>query len=282
MEDRLISIGDMAKLNNITIQTLRYYEKMGLVTPKYINKENNYRFYSIEQSSTIDIIKYLKDSNFSLKEIKQFLSDKNIDVDYWINFFNLKKSSINEEIEKMKLKNKTIDKIIDSLEIYKSIPNTGTIVLEKFKKQYTLVYKGNTNYYQNPPKYEKGLIELKKLMKKNCIPYFCSNNPASITRKKYLNGGNLYCDELFVYVEEDYCKNKLCLTEIPGGVYFCIYCDDITDEEKYVYKLINYINENGIEIVGDLIQESLSDIIAIRENRKNLIMRIRIPIKFKK
>lgn len=73
MYDRLISIGDMAKLNNITIQTLRYYKKMGLVTPKYINKENNCRFYSIEQSSTIDIIKYLKDSNFSLNVYLTFV-----------------------------------------------------------------------------------------------------------------------------------------------------------------------------------------------------------------
>lgn len=32
-----LSIGQMAKLNNISVQTLRYYEKMGLLSPKWVD-----------------------------------------------------------------------------------------------------------------------------------------------------------------------------------------------------------------------------------------------------
>ena len=46
-----LTIGQMTKLNNITEQTLRLYDKIGLLKPHIINKENGYRYYSIKQSA---------------------------------------------------------------------------------------------------------------------------------------------------------------------------------------------------------------------------------------
>ncbi|WP_423244459.1 MerR family DNA-binding transcriptional regulator [Clostridium beijerinckii] len=34
------SIGEMSKLNNISIQTLRYYDKIGLLKPKVISEKS--------------------------------------------------------------------------------------------------------------------------------------------------------------------------------------------------------------------------------------------------
>ncbi|WP_408637159.1 MerR family transcriptional regulator [Paeniclostridium hominis] len=45
---------------------------MGLLKPKYINQENNYRYYSIEQLTTIDLIKLFKSTGMSLNVIKKF------------------------------------------------------------------------------------------------------------------------------------------------------------------------------------------------------------------
>jgi len=43
------SIGETAQLNNVTIQTLRYYDKIGIFKPAHIEKNNGYRFYHIKQ-----------------------------------------------------------------------------------------------------------------------------------------------------------------------------------------------------------------------------------------
>ena len=48
------SIGEISRLHNLSIQTLRYYDKIGLLKPAYINKETNYRYYTIEQFVKID------------------------------------------------------------------------------------------------------------------------------------------------------------------------------------------------------------------------------------
>ncbi|MFD1066530.1 MerR family DNA-binding transcriptional regulator [Oceanobacillus locisalsi] len=45
MHKNLYSIGETAKLNNISIQSLRYYDKIDLFTPAFIDPESNYRYY---------------------------------------------------------------------------------------------------------------------------------------------------------------------------------------------------------------------------------------------
>ncbi|MGL4955400.1 MAG: MerR family DNA-binding transcriptional regulator, partial [Cetobacterium sp.] len=44
----IFSIGETAKLNNITIQTLRHYDKEGLLKPSHIDQDTKYRYYSID------------------------------------------------------------------------------------------------------------------------------------------------------------------------------------------------------------------------------------------
>lgn len=275
-----LSIGQMAKLNRISVQTLRYYERLGLLRPKSIDKESNYRYYDLEQSSILDIIKYLKKSDLSLHEIKSILSAEQINTDYIIGLLQNRKEKINEEMNELNFKLTAIDSIIKSLEVYELIPEMGTIVLEHFPKRFAFVYQGKANYYQNPPLYEQGLLELKEAMEMYHLPHFYSINPAAITRKQFLHPNSLYCNELFVYIDKLYTKNSVPVSEIPGGTYLCIYCDDVLNEERYTYQLIEHIHENHMEIVGDCIEESISDVIAIKSNRNHLIMRIKIPVRF--
>ena len=40
-----LSIGQMARLNGLSEQTLRLYDKAGLFSPMYRDAENGYRYY---------------------------------------------------------------------------------------------------------------------------------------------------------------------------------------------------------------------------------------------
>ncbi len=275
-----LTIGQMADLNRVSVQTLRYYERLGLITPKLVDQESNYRYYDLEQSSILDIIKYLKNCDLSLSEIKSILSAQKVDTVSTIALLEQRKNCIDKEVNELIFKKSAIDSIIDSLEMYQQLPQMGTILLEHFPKRNAFVYQGKTNYYQNPTAYEQGLLELKQAMERYDLPHFFSLNPAAITRKQFLQPNKLFCNELFVYVDKPYTKDRLPLVEIPGGTYLCIYCDDVLDEEHYLYKLLDNILENHIEIIGDCIEESISDITAIKSNRHHLIMRIKIPVRF--
>ncbi len=67
-----MKIQDFTKRVGLNEQTIRYYEKVGLLTPKR-NKENLYRIYTEEDIKRILLIKKLKTLHFTLKEIKIFL-----------------------------------------------------------------------------------------------------------------------------------------------------------------------------------------------------------------
>ena len=69
----MFSIGDTAKLNNITVQTLRHYDKEGLLKPIYVDENNGYRYYSINQFLQIDFIRRYRTLGFSVQEIKNIL-----------------------------------------------------------------------------------------------------------------------------------------------------------------------------------------------------------------
>ncbi|WP_066369112.1 MerR family DNA-binding transcriptional regulator [Neobacillus fumarioli] len=44
-----LSIGEMAKLRKVTVETLRHYDKIGLLKPYYVDPNTGYRYYSTYQ-----------------------------------------------------------------------------------------------------------------------------------------------------------------------------------------------------------------------------------------
>lgn len=62
--------GQFAKLMGISLDTLRYYEKEGLILPH--RKENNHRTYTESDISWMQFIKRLKDTGMPIKEIRKY------------------------------------------------------------------------------------------------------------------------------------------------------------------------------------------------------------------
>ena len=72
-----LTVGEMARLNHISEQTLRLYDKRGLLSPSF-RGENGYRYYDIKQSAVLDIIQYMKSLGISLKEIGRQLETRDL------------------------------------------------------------------------------------------------------------------------------------------------------------------------------------------------------------
>lgn len=69
-----LSIGEMSKLSNVSIQALRYYDQIGLFKPAFIEENSGYRYYELEQLFYLDIIKYLRHLKLPLKDIKKIVN----------------------------------------------------------------------------------------------------------------------------------------------------------------------------------------------------------------
>jgi MerR family mercuric resistance operon transcriptional regulator len=67
------TIGQVAKQAKVNIETLRYYERRGLI-PRPHRTVSNYRLYSSENLRRVKFIKQAQGLGFSLKEIKKLLA----------------------------------------------------------------------------------------------------------------------------------------------------------------------------------------------------------------
>ena len=72
-----LSIGQMARINHVSIQTLRLYDKMGLLKPAVVDENSGYRYYSILQCAKLDLISSMKQCGLSLKEIRNYFENGN-------------------------------------------------------------------------------------------------------------------------------------------------------------------------------------------------------------
>ena len=74
-DSKYLSSKEFADLCGITKNTLIWYEKKGLLKPRYIG-ENGYRYYSREQFYDIDLVKSLKWVDKSLDECRDYIANR--------------------------------------------------------------------------------------------------------------------------------------------------------------------------------------------------------------
>ena len=67
-----LSIGQVANAAGVNVQTLRYYERVGLVPPPKRSRAG-YRLYTDETVRMVTFVKRAQELGFTLKEIKELL-----------------------------------------------------------------------------------------------------------------------------------------------------------------------------------------------------------------
>jgi MerR family transcriptional regulator, copper efflux regulator len=68
-----LRIGKLAQLANVNVQTVRFYERRGLL-PKPLRRPSGYREYQHEVIGLVRLIKHVQGLGFSLKEIKGLIA----------------------------------------------------------------------------------------------------------------------------------------------------------------------------------------------------------------
>ena len=70
----MYQIGEFSKICQVSVKTLRYYDRIGLLRPSEVDRFTGYRYYSRDQLERMLLIQKLKRYGFSLEEIQPLLS----------------------------------------------------------------------------------------------------------------------------------------------------------------------------------------------------------------
>lgn len=75
-----LSIGKVSKLKNVSIKSLRYYDRIGILKPAFVNTETNYRYYTKEQLYLLDAITLCIKLGIPLKDLNGYVENGAINL----------------------------------------------------------------------------------------------------------------------------------------------------------------------------------------------------------
>ena len=277
MNNDYLSIGEMAKINHITVTTLRLYDELDLLKPVYVNPETNYRYYDIKQNARLDLIQYMKELQMNLKEIKELLDKEDINLIEAI--LIKKKQQLSIQINDLQRTKDAISRTIYSLERYRKSPPSGTITLEYIDRRRIYVMHTNINFYEHDLNvYEYLLTQLKNDLIAHHYPqiYYC--NAGTFLNKERFLKQEFISDRIFVFVDDHFPEKEIQVIE--NGMYACIYLDDFHQEINYAKRLLDYCKMNHLTICGDYICEVLSERSIFDHHERSMFLRLQVPVSF--
>lgn len=219
---KYFTISEFAALRNININSLRYYERKGLLEPAYIDEQTRYRYYSAEQLSTLDAIILCIDLGIPLKELTRYADDSGA--------FQLQRLLVDGR----RLAQQRIDKIrrtLNSVEFFLQNMEQNDIRREKGKVYERSIRRRHvirTRLFSCVPERKQIETEVAKLYRmaqeKGLFPIM----PANQLLIYESSHETQCCFFLEVAVKE---RSDVNISVIPEGVYPCVLVDEKPSED---------------------------------------------------
>ena len=281
IRDHLLSIGEMAEANRVSIATLRLYDRMGLLKPSYRDAESNYRYYDIRQTSRLDIIRYLQNLGMSLSEIQALLEKE--DIILIEQKLIERNNQIHQQMRDLEAMHEAVERAIQSIERYRKSPASGTISLEFIDQRHILYIPCQENFYDGGVvAYEKAVGELRRELMRRNIPQLLSYSLGTSVKREDFQRQVLAADKIFIFGDKhlrDYGEN---FQVIESGMFACLYLDDFDQEAEGARKLLAYCQANRYTPSGDYLCEEMTELNLFDHRKRNMFIRLQVPVTFSK
>ncbi len=281
LDEELISIGKMAEMRHITVATLRLYDRLGLLKPKYKDEETGYRYYDIAQNARLDMIAYMKELGMSLEEIKDVLEKEDIVL---IETILVKKNEqLHKEMRALKAQHDAVENAILSIERYRKAPQDGVVFLEYIDRRYLYAVPCTVNFYlEGYRAFEKDLIRLRRaLMESGFSQAHSYNVGTSIAEEDFIKGAFIPKD-LFVFVGYRDQEELDATVIVDSNMYASIYLSSFDDEVESAKMLLEHCRKNNWSICGDYFCEIMTEFNIFDDSRRTMFLRLQVPVKFNK
>lgn len=267
----ILSITELAKLRNVSTETLRHYDRIGLLRPHTIDERTRERYYSIYQYEQLGTIKELKQLGFSLKQIKEYLEDRNIQTTQTLLSRSL--NIVQTKLEEYKNIEKSIQAKIAFLEQLNEMHLDSQITIKDITQdRYYLMSKDKVTDTIKLS-YEALKLETKINSLEPYSPIFASNRYVGFYPNVQSTNNAPY---LGIQVEDtDLPKAK----KVPKGSYATLmYQGDFFESRSAIDKLLEHCKIHNVDIAGEMLQVQWLDLTFVNDPTK-LIYELQIRLK---
>lgn len=263
----------MARIHNISRQTLLYYDKIDLFKPHHID-ENGYRYYSVYQIPFLREICFLKSIGVDLESIKENL--KNRSLNSTAEMLTYHYEQLENQLLALTRQKKYIERRLTNYrnaETYQDEVNKP--FLQTFPDRHAIFvpFGGAVD----KPRLHLTMMQAWNILNShNLLPAagfgtFIRNHEGNA--ESMLEGAGIF---MFV-PEEDAFKSENAVF-LKGGEYICLYKYAMPYSTQILRDLLGWIKENRYSVIGPILDECILDSTFHNQKIGADFCRIQVPI----
>ena len=238
-------VKEICHLYHIGPDSLRYYEKIGLITPK--RSSANYRIYSLSDIWRLNVIRDLLELGFDTKKIKAYLDQRSVEVTQ--NLLNEKEQILSARIREMendladvRLRRKSLQEALDE--------PREEIIMQSFPQRQCLILKESIQHEEDID------YLLTKLSGRVEEPLSILGNSNTGSIIKLNDDGSVTCHSVFIATQGQAYDFIL-----PEGRYLTLtFCGRSSSSPEHIHRLRDHMLQHGLIPAGDYLEFLLIDI----------------------
>lgn len=232
MEKEIFSIGEVAKLKGFTIKALRFYDRIGLLKPFYVDENSKYRYYHLKQFILLDIIKAARNIDISPNDLIPCFQNNDTK-----GMLQLLKGYRDRACDKVKLLERVIQNIDDmekNISAAEAACSEKSVIKRTLPARHVLVTPWDTRKTQKDAVYDYSkLYALADHF--GVLPTYTEGVLIQVF------DGQPIPSHLFLSVNGPVQSDSY--VQIPGGTYICV-SYSMEDMEQQQSKLNDYLRES--------------------------------------
>ena len=274
IKENLLSITELAKLRQVTSETLRYYDRIGLITPDYVDPQTRYRYYSIRQYEKLGTIKELRQLGMSIHDITDYFSGRNLRKSHQLLLHQLE--LLEEEIRKQQLLSEILRRKLHFLSEISPPPPVDKVFCRAFPQRYMITFGepagGSREHAFAFTRLERYLDEV--------APILASDRIGVYADWHLLEPSDDYIPAVpMIFVERDAIESEHKRT-IPPGDYLCMNYrrGELERYHPSFARLHTYMAEHGWVLNGMIFQFYKIDV-TLTSDPDETLMEIQVPVR---
>ena len=266
----------MARLNHTTLATLRHYDKVGILSPVYVNPKTGYRYYDVQQCLVFHMIQHHKALNMSLKEIKEIL--RRNDYDFLEQIYKKKLDEVNQALAEFEFRKEELERMMKGADHFCHRPPNGFIQMGFITAEYV---------------YEKKAVRNYVLEDIGSVIYDASSIEGQLIKSGFTEG---YLNFPFVTLSLDDIKHQRYRTEklgiivqgknreavgveqLPSSTSVFVYFEDFSKLRTYAEQVIAFCHDHNYTPAGDMICRLMGVLHLDDFKKTSEVYRLYIPV----
>lgn len=232
-------INEIAKLYGIGVDSLRYYERLGILQPR--RDTNGYRLYPLKEMYKLNMIRDLRQLRFSMAQIKEYLDDQT--VDNTLRLLRQEEDLVAQQLAQLKHKARLLEQRVETLEAARAIV-PGQVTLKELPPRPCVLF---TQHITRDEEMDFVMKKLQRQHEDKILDFGNQVFGAFLAMEDLLAGTPNVYDGVFSVVE----PGEACDFTLPGGRYLSLhYRGPYEQNRQVVQHLLSHAAAQGLAPAG--------------------------------